>query len=290
MSISITRSNGEVLWFDAVTDFAENYSSNVSSNPVPRSGAINDNVTTENPKISFSGVISNADFHLSRPIITEEVAQEIGTTSASFLSTDTVGVTFVTTNQGSSLAKYLPETLAQFLPPDAPPTITMQGDRSGSSIIKTAEAFLSALVRGKLIAIPGGRGYLRNSYEVFTLTLWQDGKPLKVFKDCVLTGLNYRENPDSGDAIYPQISITQVTFVPTLETILPQNVIAALRAAATTESSRGSTTPEASGESEELSDKDEPSNYQSILRSTQSFSRERGIAGSYDVMSRVFGP
>ncbi|QNO00515.1 hypothetical protein phiPsa347_077 [Pseudomonas phage phiPsa347] len=60
MSIVIRRNNGDILWFDAITQYDVNYTATVTKHPVASGGFISDHTTTDNVILNISGILSDA--------------------------------------------------------------------------------------------------------------------------------------------------------------------------------------------------------------------------------------
>ena len=74
MTIAIKRENGDLIWFDAVTEFGRQYRGSVSSNPIETGGKITDHITTENPVFTLTAVVSDADIQDQQQRVREYAA------------------------------------------------------------------------------------------------------------------------------------------------------------------------------------------------------------------------
>jgi GTPase SAR1 family protein len=206
MSIVIRRSNGDIMWFDAVTQFDLTYQSSVTKHPIATGGYVSDHTTNENLVISLNGVLTNADFNINRP-------QNLGKLSTFDLTNITIDENGLykptdkqyTTNSGaitpvsikskSSINKLLPEVIAQFTKDTIPVAVVTSQSRA-----KTARA-----VKRELIG-------MRNRREEFQVLELLDDFVIETYGPCIFTNLSFREDVSTGEGIFPNMTIEEVTF------------------------------------------------------------------------------
>lgn len=205
MSIVIRRNNGDIMWFDAVTQFGLTYQSSVTKHPIAIGGYVSDHTTNENLVINLNGVLTDADFNLSRPAnLDSMVAFDLGHVSVdenglykpvSKQYTTNNLVTPVTIKDKSTINKILPEVIAQFTKDSIPTAVVTPQDR-----VKTART-----VKRELIS-------MRNNREEFQVLDLLDDFVMNTYGPCIFTNLTFSEDPESGEGIFPNMTIEEVTF------------------------------------------------------------------------------
>lgn len=230
MTIAILRQNGDILWMDAITSFSERYTGTLSTHPLESGGVITDHTITNNLVIQMSGIVSDADFNLSRPIITDDNTRDYGITNKQFVNNAPV-TSSVDISLSPSASRFLPESISQFLVPNTPIVTVPNADRP-----KFAKK-----IKDDLLLIAGGVLGLVDSkdrplaQEVFTLVDFEDGKIWRVIPNCIMTSLDFTETPDSGDAIYPVMTIERAKFATTKATNVPKTAKKGRKAGTTTD-------------------------------------------------------
>ena len=217
MTIAVLRGNGDLIWFDAIETFSERYTGALSTHPLESGGVITDHTTTNNLQISLAGIISDADFNISRPIITEDDSRDWGVNNKQFVNNSPVE-SQVSIKLVPSAARFLPESVSQFLTPNAP-----EVDVPGSDRPKFAAKIKDELTQmaGGVLGLVDAKGRPL-AQEVFSLVDFQDGKIWRVISNLIITSLEFAENPDSGDAIYPVMQIERAKFATTKTTKVPK--------------------------------------------------------------------
>lgn len=209
MSIVIRRNNGDILWFDAITQYDVTYSASVTKHPVATGGYVSDHTTTDNVVLQISGVLSDADFNLSRPanlgalesynefdlghVETDERGLYKGTTKQ--YTNNTAVAVPVQISRTSSINRILPEVVAQFTT-DTIPTVTVTPQAKA----KTAKAVQRELV------------YMWKTKEEFQVLDLLEEFVVDSFGPCVFTNLTFKEDENTGDGLFPNMTIEQVVF------------------------------------------------------------------------------
>lgn len=199
MTIAILRENGDVLWFDAITKFDEQYSASVTKHPVATGGLISDHTIVDNDKFTFSGILSDADFNLNRPNIGTDFSGDvtlIGPQKQFVNSKETKVPVEIVSNGPPLFQRFLPETVSQYTSSKIPTVVVTPQPKVKSQ----------ASVRQDLIDM------LHNK-ERFTLLDLNSNIITRNFTNCVMVGLSFSEDPDTGDALFPVISIEKVQYV-----------------------------------------------------------------------------
>lgn len=230
MTVAIKRSNGDLFWFDAVLSFGRQLSGSVSKHPLETGAVITDHTTIDNEVITLSGVLSDADFNLRRPTIGAQQAEVFGITDKQFMNNTPVTGTSneiqntIIITEKSTFTKYLPDLVGQFLGTTAPEVRIADG-----TPLKVMPA---AAVQGHLEQMMTGR-------EEFTLLSFDAGTIQEAFENCVMTSLGFTEDPDSGFAVYPNITIERVKYATSTSVKIKKRVAPAVAKKAATVTNKG---------------------------------------------------
>jgi|GEM_PF-6034464 len=190
---AIKRANNEVIYFDAITNLTETYSGSVTKHPLSNGSLITDHTIIENPRFTVSGVLSDADFNLSRPTFTDASIS----TNKQYIN-DTQVVYPVQITEKSTVNKLLPEVIAQFTKDKIPDAYVTPQDKA-----KSAKA-----VKQNLIDMWRER-------EKFTFFEYSDSPLPNIYSNCVFTNIGFKEDATTGDGIFPELVFEQVTFAGT---------------------------------------------------------------------------
>lgn len=201
---------GGFLYFDAVTSWDENYSGTATSHPIDSGSNITDHYVSNNPTFRMSAVISSTDISTS----VGNIQNSNGDVPYN-VEIEPFPVTVV--NSGDSLlTRFIPNVIGQFIP-DRIPEVQMDV-REGDS---TEE------IRSILTNLQSGRGFnlVSGKFEtaIRPITLYETeslnllGKKLPTGNSfLVITDMQFKEDVDSGYALYVDITFEQVSFT-TLE-------------------------------------------------------------------------
>lgn len=215
MTIAIKREMGDLIWIDAVIQYNRTFQSSVTKHPIETGAFITDHTIIENPVFTVSGVITDADFNLQRPVISESDKEAKGWKSKQFENNFPIADSAVEISADKNVFKrFLPESVSQFFP-EQPASVSVNVETRP----KTAE-----VLELDLIQIRDNREY------VDVVEFAGDGNRIKkVWTNCVMTGLSFEENPDSGDALWPTMTFEQVTFSVSMAVRIPQQVVEKLK-------------------------------------------------------------
>jgi len=222
MTVAIKRENGDLIWFDAILQLSRTYTGSVSKHPLESGAVVSDHVTKENPIITISGVISDVDFNLNRPVITASDAANYNISNKQFVNNTPVSATPVITPGDNALRRLLPESVAQFLDEQPAGVVVPEADRP-----KFAAALESDLTD------------MWSNTEEFELIDFEGNRIDTVYNNCVITSLSFKEDPDSGDALWPELTIEQVTFAESTSVAIPQRVAASIQSKASPTNGKG---------------------------------------------------
>ncbi|PKA72868.1 hypothetical protein ATI02_5969 [Pseudomonas baetica] len=191
MTYAIRRDNGDVLWFDAITDVAEDYRATVSKHPLSSGSFVSDHTTVDNKKFFIRGILSDADFNLNRP--SDEGWRSV--TDKQYVNNTETAKPVVITQEGARWRSFIPEVVSQFTASTIPTvTVTPQAK------VKTAHA-----VRSDLIQILEDR-------EPFTLVEYNSNLVARSWSNVVMTGLTFEEDADTGEGLFPSMQMEQVVY------------------------------------------------------------------------------
>lgn len=191
MTYAIRRNNGDVLYFDAITNVEEQYSATITKHPLARGAFISDHTITDNKKFTLKAVLSDADFNLNRP--SEEGFKSV--TEKQFVNDTETQVPVKITNEGAKWRSFLPEVVSQFTA-NTIPTVTV----TPQSKIKTAHAVRSDLID------------MLESKESFTLVEYNSNLVSRSWDNVSFTALSFAEDADTGDGLYPNMSMEQAVY------------------------------------------------------------------------------
>jgi len=199
MSVAIQRKDSGLIWFDTVLQLNRSLSGSVSQHPLEDGTVITDHTTIDNERFTISGVLSDADFNISRPSLdarNPEVAnkQWINNTP---VNGDVFSTQFsnVFISDPTAFGPILPEFASQFLSEQRPSVVV-----TGISKVKPALTVANELME------------MFNHREVFDILDFREGVLVGIYNNCIMTGLSFNEDNATGDAIFPEISIERVKY------------------------------------------------------------------------------
>lgn len=211
MTIAIRTSQSDLFWFDAILQLSKSYQNTITKHPVESGRKVSDHTVRENTQFSFSGVLTDADFNMDRPQIRlgnytgDELAEEVK--YKQFVNNTPVTVSPTIEFGAAPLAGLLPASVTQFLGNNTP-TVTL----TERELAKPAEAVGRALEA------------IRDNAELFELIEYKHDGTYRIFENCQITSLTFTTEPDSGDALYPQITAEQVRYTDSKKTTLPASM------------------------------------------------------------------
>ena len=252
MTIAIKRQNGDLIWFDAVTSFSRQLTGSVTKHPLETGAVVTDHTTTDNEIIQMSAVLSDFDFNLYRPVINPQDALYLGLTNKQFVNNTpitsangTEGALYnnITIEPAPGFAENLPESIGQFFGTNAP-IVSLDPRTPGK--VKPALS-----VQEDLISI-------FESKEEFSLLSFYDETLRETFNNCVFTALNFAEDPDSGDAVYPIMTIERVNYATSANVRIRTRVSSDISKKAASQQNYGKQTPTSGATDSENPAADEP--------------------------------
>lgn len=218
------------IYFDAVTTYSKDYKGQVTKHPIDGGGNITDHFIKENPVFSISGVVSGADISAT-PLMLADY-QNRAPTNANSQPAE------VSINSGTSgLQKYLPDSISQFLTIGNP---SVQFDESSFRLDWT-EA-----VEDQLIGLMEGIKYNDktskfDSYiQTVELYVFDEDKVIsRIIPNLVMVNFRNKEDVNTGDGLFFDITLEQVTFVTLEKAELPKDVTTPLKKKVATTSKKG---------------------------------------------------
>lgn len=198
MTIAIRRSNGDILYFDAIEGFGEVYQGQTSKHPLGSGASVVDHYVTENPRFSLKAILSDADFNFNRPQLTTDATAYEGwqsvTTKQYVNNTPTNSPVSINSNV-NVFKSFLPESISQSMNTSIPQVVVTEQAK-----VKSAQA-----VKMQMIA-------MQEQKEEFALIDFNDNLVRKSYPNCIFTSLSFNEDDETGDAIYPVMEIEQIAF------------------------------------------------------------------------------
>ncbi|MEL3799231.1 phage baseplate protein [Pseudomonas aeruginosa] len=214
MSLALVAPNGDMVYFDAVLNWNRSSQSQVTQFPTEAGSVIADHVVNQNRKCTLNGVISDADFNLTRPAFTASDLQQNGITPKPFVNNSPVGDTIrITPGTDSSWSQFLPETLAQWT----------DSDRPQVEVQSRVYARLAREIAEDIQALQ------RNREQVTILDFSTAGLIQQVHKGLIITSLEFPENAETGDGVYLNITFEQIQVTATVLEETPRNVAEAVK-------------------------------------------------------------
>lgn len=168
------QASSDIITLSCVTSFDESYTGSVSSHPIESGSTITDHVTSDNDKFKVSGVVSDYDFlNPSKDLALED----------------------------TSLSK------EGF--PDASRSEATSRFTNGlldSGLIDVPDKYRAEYIKRRLIDI-------RKNSLLVTILEYPDSGELVQHTDCVLTSLSFKEDENTGYAVYPDMSFEKINVV-----------------------------------------------------------------------------
>lgn len=195
MSIVLKRANGDIIWFDAITSYNTKYSATVTKHPVATGGNISDHTTTDNVVLQIDGIFSDADFNLSRQLVEVKAVDGTPVSKNKQFTNNSVTVFPVEITAKSSINRLLPEVIAQFTKDSIPQVYVTPQEKA-----KTALDVKRNLVE------------MWKKREEFQVLDIMDNFVIDQFSPCVFTNLSFKEDENTGEGVFPSMTIEQVVY------------------------------------------------------------------------------
>jgi hypothetical protein len=220
--IALKLESGDVVWMDAVLSFSESYSSSVTKHQIESGSSISDHIIQDNAKFSISGVVTEVDF--CKTFDLQKISQDVipnqeNIKNLEFQPTQVL----IGSSQQNPLVKLLPSSISQFIGNDSPPEVVMGAvafEKNSTSVYETLKSIINGFTE-----VTADRKTIKRKQVVSLMEFDTDFTVKNLFDNCVCTSLSFAQDPESGDAIYPQMSFEQVRFVELMKTTFPTNRI-----------------------------------------------------------------
>lgn len=216
---------GGFLYFDAILNWNRSFTGAVTKHAIDGGGNITDFYISNNPTFTLSAVISAEDISTTSALLADADGNEPSNTA---MPPEAV---IVGSTDQSLLMKYIPSVVGQLLP-DTLPDVIMD-DFKGDSVFGASLEDIQDI----LINLQSGEGYnqITGQFEavIRQVTLYEtDGfltlakkLPADETKALVITSLSFREDQDSGYALYCDMSFELVRFANLKKVTLPPDLV-----------------------------------------------------------------
>ena len=208
------------IYLDAVTNYSQDYRGQVTKHPVDAGASITDHFIKENPIFTISGVVSGTDLsHIPWQLLDENQQRP--------LNAQEQPAPISINLQGSKLLQYLPATIGQFLGTSKPNVEFFGNQRTDLS----NEIVVEDVLRGILQGLKYNPKTDRSESHIQLVELHTfDGTNIRdIIYDLVITSFRIDENPDTGDALFLNLTLEQVTFALLEKTEIPKDVADAVK-------------------------------------------------------------
>lgn len=222
------ENGGGMLFFNAVTSYAQDYSGKVSQHPIDAGGSVTDHYIKANPKFKVSAVITGFDISTVNYLI-----EDLDGNTPYNVDPPVNPVSVNSTDQ-SVLQQFIPDSIGQFLSDDSP-EVVMDGART--DLLSPIRDVLIKLTSGEVFDSTTGQ-YVPN-IQVLNLFEYDGYKLTRIISRLVMTNVTFKETPESGYALYCDFSFEQVTFANLKQTTIPKDVQSSLLKKASSKSTKG---------------------------------------------------
>lgn len=233
MSLAISwgdesEQTGGFVVFDAVTAYVRNSKGSVTKHPISSGSFVTDHFIKDNDTMTISGVISGADISTNTYLIRDL------SDNAPYNSFDPVTPVSVNSKDQSILQKFIPDSIGQFLSGSSPEVVM---DTKRDDVLEQVRSALEDLMSG--VIFNDKTGQFDPNIQLVKIYEYDDTVLRKVINNLVVTNLVFKEMPDSGYALYFDMTLEQVTFAFLKKTVIPQDVLDKLKKKAEKKSTKG---------------------------------------------------
>lgn len=212
---SKTEEPSGFIYLDAVVSYSQDYRGQVTKHPVDSGASITDHFIKDNSVYNISGVISGTDLSAIPWGITDQEGNKP-------INAQEQPVSISLNTNASGLLQYLPDSIGQFLSLSAPDVELFGNTRTDLNY----EILVKDLLKGILSGVKYDPKKDRTVSNIQTVELYEfDGTNIRdIISDLVITNFRIREDADTGDALFLDLTLEQVTFATLEKTQLPQDV------------------------------------------------------------------
>lgn len=228
--------NQGLIFFDAVMSYVRNNKGQITKHPISLGSSVTDHFIKDNQTITLSAVISGADISTNTYLI-----QDLDG-NAPFNSFAPVTSVSVNSTDQSVLKKFIPDSIGQFLS-DSTPDVVM--DSAREDLMEQVRDALEQLNSGTIYNEKTGQ--FDPNIQVVQLYEYDGTLLRKVINNLVVTNINFKEDANTGYALYFDMSLEQVTFAFLKKTTIPKDITASLQKKAAKKDTKGKvdSTPDA---------------------------------------------
>ncbi len=168
------QASSDIITLSCVTSFDESYTGSVSSHPIESGSTITDHVTSDNDKFKVSGVVSDYDFlNPSKDLALEDVS--LGKSG------------FPDASRSESTSRFSNGLL-------------------DDGLIDIPDKQRAEYIKRRLIDI-------RKNSLLITILEYPDSGEMVQHTDCILTSLSFKEDENTGYAVYPEMAFEHINVV-----------------------------------------------------------------------------
>ena len=239
---------GGFLYFDAITSWNRSFTGQVTKHPVDGGSSITDSYINNNPIFTMSAVVSATDISIASIAL----ANENGDTPSNIRGAPTE--VLVKSDDQSLLMKFVPNVIGQFLP-DTLPEVIMDGapgeqdegveagiteglieEQPPENNTRGIDSEYTENIQDLLSNLQSSEGYNQITGQFETIirpvTLYETNGFLTLVRKLpannsflVITSINFREDAESGYAVYVDITFEQVRFANLKKVQLPPDLV-----------------------------------------------------------------
>lgn len=208
------------IYIDAVTAYSQDYRGQVTKHPVDSGASISDHFIKENPIYNISGIISGTDLSAIPWLITDQEGNKP-------INAQEQPISISLNSSASGLLQYLPDSIGQFLSVSLPTVESFGNTRTDLNY----EILVKDLLKGILNGVRYDQKKDKVVSNIQTIDLYEfDGSNIRdIISDLVITNFRIREDQDTGDALFLDLTLEQVTFASLEKIELPQDVQQSLK-------------------------------------------------------------
>lgn len=224
----LTDDLGGFIYFDAITAYTQNFKGQVTKHPIANGGSVSDHFIRDNPIITLSGVITGVDISTGVYLIQDNSGIEPSNT---FPAPSAVSVN--STDQ-SVLQRFIPDSIGQLMG-DSTPNVTVDARRA--DLIEQIRQALINLATGDVYN--SNTGQFRPQIQIVRLFEFDKNLIRRIINRLVITNVTFKEDANSGYALYCDITFEQVTFANLKKTTIPKDVVNSLKKKGATKADKG---------------------------------------------------
>lgn len=209
--------NQGMIYFDAITAYSESHTGQVTKHPVDTGGNITDHFIKDNPKFTISAVITGVDISNNSYLITDGEGNYPVNTQSSVNSVS------VNSTDDSVLRKFIPDSIGQFFS-DSTPDVVM--DAARSDLLDQIKFLLIDLMSG--LKLNSQTNQYDSNIQIIQLYQFEGTLLTDIIFDLVMTNITFEERPETGRALYCNMTFEQINFVMLQKTTIPVSVAPAV--------------------------------------------------------------